>query len=320
LQTSRLKLNGPAVAALLLCAFLLASFTVFSKDISAQDHPRVSEVCLDCHDSYDAGLASTAHRLSDELDGPNARVTCTDCHVGDKRHWEDDPEEYAMANPAEADASATSHLCSACHLNAHQQNILEKNVHAANDVNCSGCHSVHGSAHMSLLKDEEPTLCLGCHASVEGQFARPYRHPVNDEIIKCSECHMTLDVTGTELSINGSNACYECHAQFEGPFPYEHQATVDYSTEEGACITCHDPHGSYLPKMLKQPYEYPHFQLCTQCHSVPLHNQSSFHGNTWAGVPCNDCHTDVHGSYVSRNLLSETLEDEGCFNPGCHQF
>jgi DmsE family decaheme c-type cytochrome len=238
--------------------------------------------------------------LSDRLDDPKARVTCTDCHIGDERHWEDDPEEYAMTNPANTDASTEAHLCSACHVNAHQQNILEKNVHAANDVNCSSCHSVHASKNSSLLRKSEPTLCLDCHASVEGQFALPYRHPVNDEIVRCTECHMTLDQTSTELSRNGSNVCYECHAQYEGPFPYEHQATVDYSAEEGGCLSCHHAHGSYLPKLLKQPYEPPHFQLCSQCHTVPLHNMNSFHGTQWAGVPCGDCHNDIHGSLRGR--------------------
>ena len=33
----------------------------------------------------------------------------------------------------------------------------------------------------------------------------------------------------------------------EGPFPYEHQATLDYSTEEGGCMNCHSPHGSAQP-------------------------------------------------------------------------
>jgi predicted CXXCH cytochrome family protein len=111
----------------------------------------------------------------------------------------------------------------------------------------------------------------------------------------------------------------DCHNEFQGPFPFEHQATVDYSTEEGGCINCHDPHGSAQPRMLKQPYEAPHFQLCTQCHGVPpLHNQNARHGDRWAGLACNDCHTDIHGSYTSRVFLSESLEAEGCFTAGCH--
>jgi DmsE family decaheme c-type cytochrome len=277
-------------------------------------------VCLDCHEDYDTGLEATAHRLSsDALDGQGARVTCTDCHVGDERHWEEDAEAYRMPDFTQIDASTAAHLCSSCHQSAHQQNLLEKNVHSANDVSCSACHSVHGSTRTGLLKEAESGLCLGCHTKVAGQFAKPFRHPVNDEIVKCSECHMTLDETRTELSFNGTGVCLECHAEFEGPFPFEHQAALDYSTDEGGCLACHDPHGSYLPRLLKQPYEAPHFQLCAQCHSVPRHNLNSMHGTQWSGVPCSDCHTDIHGSFTSRRFLSESLEGEGCFTVGCHK-
>ena len=99
---------------------------------------------------------------------------------------------------------------------------------------------------------------------------------------------------------------------------YDHQAAVDYSTEEGGCINCHDPHGSYLPRMLSQPYEAPHFQLCTQCHVVPLHNYSQQHGSEWAGVSCSECHVDIHGSYTSQRYYPPTMEAQGCFVAGCH--
>jgi len=310
-----------AVPFLIAGLLLVGSSVLRPGDLSAQDRPRVSKACLDCHAGRDSTLAATAHRLpGDALDGPRARMACTDCHAGDRRHWEDDPNQYPMTNPSKASAIREAQLCSACHQNAHQQNMVEKNVHTANDVNCSGCHSVHQSTHPALLKQAESGLCLGCHTDVAGQFAQPFRHPVNDQIVKCSDCHLTLDQTRRPLSRNGTNVCTRCHAEFEGPFPYEHQATLDYSTEEGGCLSCHDPHGSSLPRMLKQPYEAPHFQLCAQCHSVPRHNLNSMHGTTWSGVPCNDCHTDTHGSYSSRLFLSESLEGRGCFNVGCHKF
>ena len=310
-----------AFSFLIACVSALASLTLHHGELSARDNPRVSAACLECHADQAAALAATAHRSSGGApDGPDARVACTDCHAGDQRHWEDDPNQYAMTNPSKLDATAGAQLCSACHQNAHQQNMRERNSHATNGVGCSACHSVHASAHPALLKEAESALCLRCHTNVEAQFARPFRHPVNDQIVKCSDCHMTLDQTRRQLSPNGTSVCMKCHAEFEGPFPYEHQATVDYSVEEGACISCHDPHGSYLPRMLKQPYEAPHFQLCTQCHSVPRHNSNSMHGSAWSGVPCNDCHTDTHGSYVSRLFLSESLEGSGCFNVGCHKF
>jgi DmsE family decaheme c-type cytochrome len=309
------------VPILVACAFLLLSFPEGGWQFSAADKVRVSTVCLDCHTGQDSTLMGTAHRLKEgALEGPEAKIACTDCHIGDPRHWEEDPATYPMYNPSKVGARAEAKLCSTCHTNSHQQNMIERNVHTVNDVNCSGCHAVHKSTHAALLKQSESALCLSCHSGVEGQFAKPYRHPVSDGVIRCSECHLSLDETKRELSLNGTNVCLKCHGEFEGPFPYEHQATVDYSTEEGGCITCHAPHGSSFPRMLNQPYEPPHYQLCSQCHSVPRHNSNSMHGTTWSGVACNDCHTDIHGSYTSRFFLSASLEGEGCFNSGCHQY
>jgi len=285
----------------------------------AQDRTRVSEVCLGCHQGQDSTLAGTSHWVGSVHEGDAARTACTDCHSGDRRHWEEDPAANPMTNPSKVGAASEARICSACHQNAHQQNMLEKNVHAANDVSCSGCHSVHHSKQTSLLKAPEKGLCLGCHARVEGQFARPYRHPVAEGVVRCSECHANLDRPSRTLSHNGANeACVKCHAEFAGPFPHEHQATLDHSAEEGGCLSCHDPHGSSLPRMVKQPYAPPHYQLCSQCHSVPRHNSNTMHGTTWSGVPCNDCHTDIHGSYDNRLFVNESLKAQGCFNSGCH--
>jgi DmsE family decaheme c-type cytochrome len=223
-----------------------------------------------------------------------------------------------MSNPGRVGASAEARICAACHQNSHQQDMLEKNVHAANEVSCSGCHQVHAPRHASLLKAPEPRLCLDCHARVEGQFARPFRHPVPEGIVQCSECHINLDQTARALSQNGTDACLKCHTELSGPFPFPHQAALAHSTEEGGCLSCHEPHGSALPRMVKQPYEPPHYQLCTQCHAVPRHVSNSMHGTTWAGVPCSDCHTDIHGSYDNRLFINESLKAQGCFNSGCH--
>jgi DmsE family decaheme c-type cytochrome len=252
-------------------------------------------------------------------EGATAVVACTDCHAGDRKHWEENPAANPMSNPAKVGVAAEARVCSGCHQNAHQQNVLERNVHAAHDVSCSGCHRVHGSKHTSLLTKPESQLCLDCHGRVEGQFARPYRHPVPEGIIRCSECHLTLDQTARELSQNGTGVCMKCHAEFAGPFPHEHQATLEHSTDEGGCLSCHDPHGSALPRMVVQPYEPPHYQLCSQCHAVPRHNSNTMHGTSFAGVPCNDCHVDIHGSYDNRLFVNESLKAQGCFNSGCHK-
>jgi DmsE family decaheme c-type cytochrome len=299
----------------------LLGLTAGAEGLFAEENPRVIGVCLDCHEDKEASLATTPHSLSGESkDGVGAKIACTDCHGGDRRHWEEDPDQYPMKSPAKLNARDEAQVCVKCHQTSHQQNMAERNIHMTSDINCSACHSVHQSKTPVLLQAAESELCARCHRDVEGAFAKPYRHPVNEGIVKCSECHMTLDETRRELSLNGTNMCMKCHAEFQGPFPFEHQATVDYSTEEGGCVSCHEPHGSYLPRMLKQPYEAPHFQLCTQCHAVPPgHNSNPNHGTAWAGMACSECHTDIHGSYSNPLFLSESLVNQGCFTASCHQ-
>jgi len=298
---------------------LIALAGTRSGGLSAQDEPRESAVCLECHDGQDVTLAGTAHTLSGDAKN-GVQVACTDCHGTNRKHWEEGPSENPMIRPWKLDAAGEAKLCATCHQTAHQQNMLEKNVHAANGINCSDCHSIHASdRHTRLLKHEQTELCVSCHGNVAGDFARPFRHPVSDGVVKCSECHMTLDDTRRELSLNGTNVCTKCHVEFRGPFPHEHPATLDFSTDEGGCLNCHAAHGSDHPRMLTQPYEAPHYQLCTQCHGVPpKHNLNANHGTMWAGRDCNTCHTDIHGSYDNRFFLTESLRAEGCMNPSCH--
>ncbi|MDH3215863.1 MAG: hypothetical protein OEN01_06160 [Candidatus Krumholzibacteria bacterium] len=321
--------------AILCCLYFFIPFVTHDSNLAAQSPARESEVCLDCHEDMRDRLMGTPHLMA-TTDTEDAVVACSDCHAGDERHWEEDAEEYPRMNPSKLSATAAMQVCSGCHVQSHQQNMQERNAHAQNEINCSGCHEIHVAENAAtphggyqyavtqftgLLKKNEVDLCLDCHIDVRGQFAKPYRHPVNDGIVKCSECHMTLDVASGRNSFAGTNAaCYECHNEFKGPFPFEHQATVDYSTEEGACLNCHEPHGSHLPRMLNQTFESPHFALCSRCHLVPKHNLNQQHGTMWAGLPCTDCHVDIHGSYVSKRFFSPALQAQGCINAGCHQF
>ena len=300
--------------------FALTAATLSQRAISAEDTERVSEVCLDCHDEAPTGLLGTPHQILEGADDADARVACTDCHLGDKNHYEDDPEDFPMVNPTEASVTMVAQICATCHVNSHQQNMGERNPHFENDVNCTGCHQVHGGQRARLLKEKEPELCYECHMAVRGEFAQPYRHPVSDGIIRCSECHMVVDEDKRTLSVSRMDAvCFQCHEYFQGPFPFEHQAAVGYSTEEGGCLTCHRAHGSNVPRMLNRPYEPPNYNLCSQCHVVPKHNNNAMHDDRWAGVPCNECHGDIHGSYVSQYFFDPSLEARGCINPMCHR-
>lgn len=302
---------------------LAASISVFVLpwiSFTAETPPRIVGDCLDCHENYDQSLAGTVHQVSESEHGRSP--ACSDCHAGGAVHMED-PQIENITNPSKAGVDGEAVICRQCHFTDHQQQMGERNVHAENDVNCSGCHKIHDNAHPVLLRDREPELCYGCHTQVRGEFFLPYRHPVADGVVRCSECHRQLDRLEQAFSARGFNApCLDCHNEFQGPFPFEHQATVDYSTEEGGCLNCHAAHGSDLPRLLVQPLDPPNFALCAQCHVVPAHPLDSYHGNEWADRPCGTCHVDVHGSYVSRYLLSPGLPDEegvDCFGAGCHE-
>jgi DmsE family decaheme c-type cytochrome len=301
---------------------VVAALVLYQPGTSAQEPQRESELCLDCHDeALQEHLLDTPHQIILDVEVDNARVACTDCHKGDVGSHEDDPEEYPLTNPATAGVAVTAGICAGCHQNSHQQNMQEGNPHPKNGVGCTDCHQVHGVTRAGLLKEREVDLCYGCHTNVRGEFAQPYRHPVSDEIVRCSDCHMSLSENKKRLSFARiDQACFQCHQYFQGPFPYEHQATIGWSTEEGGCMTCHRPHGSNNPRILNRPYEPPNYNLCSQCHTVPKHNYNSRHGDEWAGVPCSDCHVDIHGSYTNRNFLSVGMQSQGCFNTGCHKF
>ena len=91
---------------------------------------------------------------------------------------------------------------------------------------------------------------------------------------------------------SGDAICTKCHVDKAGPFVYEH---VPVKTE--GCSSCHTPHGSTNPRLLKVSLVN---MLCLQCHTFPMsgpigpvHNQSAKY------QACTLCHSQIHGSNFS---------------------
>ncbi|HEX5132985.1 MAG TPA: cytochrome c3 family protein [Candidatus Krumholzibacteria bacterium] len=305
------------IFALLTTLGLAFTLALFQSAQSSETEPISNAVCLDCHEDAAHSMLGTAH------DPVGGKVSCVGCHAGPATAMHvEDPDTYKPVNPASVPADSVTALCTTCHVGAHPLNLNERDPHADANLSCTGCHEVHGNEHLSLLKDDENQLCLGCHQSARASFALPTHHPVEEGVVACRDCHISIAQSKKQRTAGGpSNTCVTCHGEFQGPFPYEHEAAVDYSVNEGGCLNCHNPHGSTFPMLLKQSYEAPHYSLCSQCHSVPKHLNNTQHGTQWSGVPCSDCHSDVHGSYVNRNLLDSSLQTQGCFlgGSGCHQ-
>jgi len=235
----------------------------------------------------------------------------------------DDPDTHKPIIPASLPSDSQTALCTSCHEDPHALNLLERDPHGEARLSCSACHEIHNdNKYPMLLAGPENTLCLDCHASVRSDFALPTHHPVVEQVVACRDCHIEVAQSPKQRSPGGpGEVCVKCHGRMQGPFPFEHEPAVNYSVNDGGCLSCHNPHGSAFPMLLKQSYESPHFSLCTQCHSVPKHLNNAQHGMQFAGVPCGECHADVHGSYDNRFLLDPALRP-GCSwtEGGCHQF
>lgn len=231
---------------------------------------------------------------------------------------------FAFKGSAEENAAR----CLTCHVSSKQQSLFEHSEHAGHGVACSQCHSAHlvdevkdaskGDLsypqgyffqlpqvadetrwrHNSLLKQAEPTLCYGCHQTVQAQFAQPEHHRVPEGLMKCSDCH---NPHGTEnmASLNnpGSETCVKCHVEKRGPFVFEHPAV-----KVQGCVTCHNPHGSPNRMLLVRREGR---QLCLQCHTgfhaqaqVP-HSRLGFQ----TSGECIRCHVAIHGSSLDPNFL-----------------
>jgi len=296
---------------------VLVACGAFAVPASAQNPSVDDETCLACHEDAPNALKGTAH---DPI-GTDV-IDCVDCHVGPATAMHvDDPDTYKPIIPANLPADSLSAVCTACHKDPHALNLYERDPHADAQMSCTACHKIHNNKYVGLLKGPENTVCLECHASVRSDFALPSHHPEMEGVVACRDCHMEIAQSPKQHAVGGpGEACLQCHGRMQGPFPYEHEPAVNYSANDGGCLNCHNPHGSAFPMLLKQSYESPQFLLCSQCHTVPpKHLNNMKHGTMWAGVPCYECHTDIHGSYTSLHLLDASLQTQGCLKAGCHQ-
>ncbi|OGX06421.1 MAG: hypothetical protein A2Z88_07105 [Omnitrophica WOR_2 bacterium GWA2_47_8] len=176
------------------------------------------------------------------------------------------------------------------------------------------CHGP-GSAHVDngggkgnddiINPRKNPEICFSCHLDKKTQFRLPYRHPVLEGKMSCSDCH---DLHGSEAKpwtttkMEGVNeACFKCHQDQEGPFVYEHAAM-----REG-CATCHKVHGSINNKMLVAKDA----NLCLRCHGqsdypnmglpAGTHTNRLGRATCWSG----GCHEHPHGSNFSNIFFYE---------------
>ena len=201
--------------------------------------------------------------------------------------------------------------------NPHSKLALE---HGGKGVTCEGCHGP-GKAHVDsggeaskifqftkATPKQVAARCLTCHADDHPNFDRTAH---GDALVGCTSCHSVhkSEAQTALLKTSQPKLCYQCHTDIKAAFaePFHHRVN------EGLikCSDCHDPHGTFQPKMLQQSATQD--AICTKCHIdtvgpwVYEHPPIKTEGCTMCHVP--------HGSTNPR-LLTRNNVNSLCLQ--CH--
>jgi DmsE family decaheme c-type cytochrome len=260
-----------------------------------------SETCKTCHEDVYTHTQQTPHfkmKFLGKPEGgsPPAGVDCESCHGPGSAHVEGGGDVSKIISFKELTTAQVSNTCLGCHESGSGQRHFSQSVHAANNVGCLSCHSVHhASQPQRLLVRSQLTLCYTCHTTQKAEFSKPFRHRVNEGLLTCTDCHNPHGTTiphQLETSAGDQQVCYKCHTDKQGPFAFEH---VPVRAE--GCTSCHQVHGSTNPRMLRVSQVN---LLCLQCHTVTPNSNvpgiPSFHNQAQKYQACTLCHTRIHGS------------------------
>ena len=233
-------------------------------------------------------------------------AACSACHGAGAKHMESSGEDKSDIRVFRGRAGAE--FCVTCHTSSKEHASFQSSVHASTEaVNCLTCHSVHSPEPKApyLLTKKPSALCAGCHPTQTASFRnKPFAHRLGRGGMECTSCHDPHGRAGEKalkLTRVGEMPCVNCHAEKRGPFVFEHVNGV-----VGNCMSCHEPHGSSNNKRLTRARVD---RLCVECHSTlsaaTLGSQPpSFHNLSLPRYQnCTTCHTAVHGSNLSPQLL-----------------
>jgi DmsE family decaheme c-type cytochrome len=256
-----------------------------------------NDVCAACHETETKSYNDGPHwqTLLEKSRGPEWQG-CEACHGPGKAHAEGGGDVSKIISFRKLSSPDASRRCLDCHEFGEEHSNFLRSQHQKNNVGCTNCHSIHAAKiEPFLLKASQPQLCYGCHLEVAPDFSRPFHHRVNEGLLKCSDCHnqhggfLTTQLRSTAAQ---DQLCFNCHIDKAGPFAFEH---APVKTE--GCVSCHTPHGSSNPRLLKRSQIN---LLCLECHTLTVDSAApaipSFHNQAQKYQSCTLCHVAIHGS------------------------
>jgi DmsE family decaheme c-type cytochrome len=270
-----------------------------------------SNVCRTCHSDVWFTFFRNPHykSIASGKEAPE-NTGCEGCHGPGQDHVQARGGKATIIAFSTLAPGKVLDACLRCHSQTLSRANIRRSMHTAQDVVCTNCHSIHkAKTTRFLLADQQTELCYSCHGDIRAQFNMPFKHRVNEGFMTCTDCHNphgtfapTWRLASRPRMVDQAEAneepCLKCHIDKRGPFVFEHAPVrVD------GCETCHNPHGSVNPKLLKRPTV---FTLCLECH-----NSLGNFGLSNAGVlqpsathnladpryrNCTTCHVRIHGS------------------------
>ncbi len=301
----RFKTLLAATGALLLAAFMAAP---------AQAQAGAKPVCANCHEQPHNSTLLTAHGAKNDAMGS----MCQACHGDASEHLKDPSKHPANVVKYGTPAQKTA-VCMTCHANNRHLAFWESGRHAANDVTCTNCHSIHGkeknptiASFQTTFRANQADVCGQCHQAIRAATLKPSHHPIPEGKMTCSDCHNPHGAIAPAMLRNPSinEQCTSCHADKRGPYVFEHPPV------EENCASCHNPHGSSHYKLLNEHTP----NLCQECHEWSRHpgtiygavggfldpatggpNTPSAVNTRLVGRACLNCHNAIHGSNAPGN-------------------
>ena len=230
--------------------------------------------------------------------------------------------------------------CSECH-EKKEIGAGSRSVHPPFDENdCTACHLDHGDNGRLVLAAVGNALCEGCHESGDPGFLKAH-HDVRGAKVLCTSCHDPHRSTEEHLLLPNRHRplafgrCDPCH-RYDGKLlkPVRELCLGCHGGEEftrriahapvkrGECLSCHDPHVSRLPALLKARFAPGRWitregdiALCLGCH-----DRRTFYSATAEVTLFRAGGSNLHALHVGGAAPSrpgETRQTLSCRN--CHE-
>jgi len=198
-----------------------------------KDHSRTAAennaICLGCHEK---GARTLWHGSIHQSRG----LMCTNCHTIMK----------AVSRKHQLKTAHQPDTCFQCHKDIRAKVMRSEHMPVREGkMDCTDCHSPHGSANGHLLKEATVNdVCFQCHADKRGPWL--WEHPpVVENCLNCHDPHGTMN--DNMLKVSRPRLCQRCHsvARYH---PANPRNPKELRAIGSGCLNCHSQiHGSNAP-------------------------------------------------------------------------